>query len=311
MSADPLSRGAMGRLDAGEIKQCCVRLYESEIVTRLLGESFHPGGTALTERLGVLLGLSPGSLVLDAASGNGTSAVFLAQRFGCRVVGVDLSADNIARAASEAARLGLADRLRFDVGDAEQLPIDESLVDAIICECAFCTFPDKPRAASEFARVLKPGGRVGLGDITRSPGPPGELSDLMSWVACLADARTAESYGAWLADAGFSHAVIEEHDDALTEMIRSIGTRLFATEVLAGLGKLDLAGIDLRAAKRLTKQAMAAVAEHRLGYAIVLAVKPRLGFCTFPEAVGTRTRSGSSSSAIKMSRREVAHRIKR
>jgi arsenite methyltransferase len=266
---------ATGPPDAVEIKQCCARLYESEIVRRLLGESFHPGGTVLTERLGVLLGLSPGSLVLDAASGNGTSAVFLAQRFGCRVVGVDLGGENVTRATAEAVRLGLADRLRFEVGDAEQLPLNESAVDAVICECAFCTFPDKPRAAREFARVLKPAGRVGLSDITRSPGPPGELPDLMSWVACLADARPAATYSEWLADAGFTETIVENHDEVLTDMIRGIGTRLFATEVLAGLGKLDLAGIDLAAAKRLTKEAMAAVAERRLGYAIISATKLR------------------------------------
>lgn len=274
MSGDVAGGEAAAAPDAVEIKQCCARLYESEIVRRLLGESFHPGGTALTERLGVLLGLSSDSLVLDAASGNGTSAVFLTQQFGCSVVGVDLSTENVARAAAEAHRCGLADRLRFEVGDAERLPLEESVVDAIICECAFCTFPDKARAANEFARVLKPGGHVGLSDITRSPGPTEEFADLMAWVACLGDARAAESYAAWLADAGLTHAVVEAHDDALTDMIRGIGTRLFATEVLAGLGKLDLAGIDVPAAKRLARQAMTAVAEGRLGYAIVRATKP-------------------------------------
>jgi ubiquinone/menaquinone biosynthesis C-methylase UbiE len=260
--------------DAVEIKQCCARLYESEIVRRLLGESFHPGGTVLTERLGVLLDLSPGSMVLDAASGNGTSALFLAQRFGCHVVGVDLGAENVARATAEASRLGLADRVRFQVGDAEKLPLNDSEVEAVVCECAFCTFPDKPRAAREFARVLKPGGRVGLSDITRAPEPAGELADLMAWVACLADARSAESYAEWLAGADLTEAVVESHDEALTDMIRGIGTRLFATEILAGLGKLDVAGIDLAAAKRLTSEAMAAVADRRLGYAIVCATKP-------------------------------------
>ncbi|MGE3508805.1 MAG: class I SAM-dependent methyltransferase [Vicinamibacterales bacterium] len=273
MSDGAPGRQATGHPDAVEIKQCCARLYESDIVRRLLGESFHPGGNALTERLGVMLGLSPGSLVLDAASGNGTSAVFLAQRFGCRVVGVDLGGENVARATAEAVRLGLEDRLRFEVGDAEQLPLNESAVDAVVCECAFCTFPDKPRAAREFARVLKPAGRVALSDITRSPGAPGELSDLMSWVACLADARSAAEYAEWLTDAGFTDAVGEHHDEVLTDMIRGIGTRLLATEVLAGLGKLDLAGIDLAAAKRLTKEAMEAVAERRLGYAIITATK--------------------------------------
>jgi arsenite methyltransferase len=259
---------------ASEVKQCCARLYESEIVRRVLGESFHPGGIALTERLGALLELSPEHVVLDAASGNGTSALFLAQRFGCQVIGVDLGAGNIARATTEAERLELADRVRFQVADAEQLPIDDSTIDAVVCECAFCTFPDKPKAAREFARVLRPGGRVGLSDITRSPGPPGEFADLMAWVACLADAGPAASYAAWVTAAGFTEVVVESHDEALREMIRGIGTRLFATEVLAGLGKLALVGIDLDAAKRLTKEAMAAITDRRLGYTIVFATKP-------------------------------------
>jgi arsenite methyltransferase len=255
--------------DPAEIKQCCARLYERDIVRRLLGESFHPGGTTLTERLGTRLGLSEGDVVLDAASGNGTSALFLAQRFGCRVIGVDLSAENVQWATAEANRRGLSDRVRFEVGDAERLPLNDATVEAIVCECAFCTFPDKRRAAREFARVLKACGRVGLSDITRAAGPPGELSDLMSWIACLGDARSAETYTDWLASAGLTDAVVEHHDEALVDMMRGIGMRLFATEVLAGVGKLDIAGIDLVAAKRLLKQANAAVAERRLGYAIV------------------------------------------
>jgi len=121
-----------GGPDAGTIKQCCARLYESEIVSRLLGDSFHPGGAALTERLGQLLDLTPGSLVLDAASGKGTSAVLIAQRFGCTVVGVDLSTRNVAHAAAEADRLGLGQQVSFRVGDTERLPIDDASVDAVI-----------------------------------------------------------------------------------------------------------------------------------------------------------------------------------
>jgi arsenite methyltransferase len=263
--------------DAVEIKQCCARLYESEIVRRLLGESFHPGGTDLTERLGVMLGLSSGSQVLDAASGNGTSAVFLAQRFGCAVVGVDLSTQNVAHANAEADRLGLAGRVSFRLGDAERLPLDDASVDAVICECAFCTFPDKHAAANEFARVLRPGGRVGLSDITRAPGPVGELADLMAWVACLADACPADAYAARLHDAGLIEVAVENHDDVLLDMIRSIGSRLFAADVLRGLRKIDLDGIDLVAANRMTRQALIGVGEKRLGYALVCAAKADRG----------------------------------
>jgi hypothetical protein len=56
-------------------------------------------------------------------------------------------------------------------------------------------------------------------------------------------------------------------------MIRTIGMRLLAAEVLAGLKKIDLDGIDLPAAKRLAQQAMTAVTGKRLGYAIVCATK--------------------------------------
>ena len=260
--------------EADEIKQCCARLYESDIAARLLGDSFHPGGARLTERLGELLDLKPEGRVLDAASGKGASAFVLVHRFGCSVVGVDLSARNVSSANEEAARLGLADRVRFEAGDAERLPLADASVDAVICECAFCTFPDKPRAAREFARVLRPGGQVGLSDITRNPGPPGELADLMAWIACLADARPAASYGEWLTEAGLADVIIERHDDALLEMIRGIGVKLFAAEVMAGLKTIDLSGNNLAEAKRLARQALDAANQNRLGYAIIRATKP-------------------------------------
>jgi arsenite methyltransferase len=190
VSADRAAQRHAAPAGATEIKQCCARLYESELVTRLLGDSLHPGGARLTERLGHVLRLTPESTVLDVACGRGASALLLAQRFGCSIVGVDLSARNVEGATAEAAGLGLAHRVRFEVGDAERLPIDDRSIDAIMCECAFCTFPDKPLAAREFWRVLKPGGRVGLSDVTRAADLPAEeLSDLLAWVACLADAR--------------------------------------------------------------------------------------------------------------------------
>jgi hypothetical protein len=57
-------------------------------------------------------------------------------------------------------------------------------------------------------------------------------------------------------------------------MVRDIGGRLFATEVLAGLNAIDLSGMNLAEVKRLTSQALAAASQNRLGYAIVCATKP-------------------------------------
>src|SRR5216684_2412999 len=81
------------------VKQCCAAFYGSDLARLLLGDSFHPGGTHLTDRLGQLTQLSRDSRVLDVAAGRGTSAFRLAQSFGCEVVGVDLSEDNVKLAA--------------------------------------------------------------------------------------------------------------------------------------------------------------------------------------------------------------------
>lgn len=145
---------------AAEVKACCAALYASDWARLLLGDSFHPGGLALTERLGELLDLRPGLRVLDVASGQGASALRLAQRFGCEVVGVDYSAEAVAEATRRAEQAGQSDRVRFEQGDAERLPLERASFDALVCECAFCTFPDKPAAAREMARVLRPGGLV-------------------------------------------------------------------------------------------------------------------------------------------------------
>src|SRR5258708_22824398 len=200
------------------VKQCCARRYESDCAKLLLGDSFHPGGLRLTERLGTLLGLTAQSRVLDIASGNGTSALFLTERFGGEVLGIDYSEQNVEQANAAAAAKGLDKRVSFRTGDAERLPVAESSFDAIICECAFCTIPDKPTAADEFSRVLRSGGGIGLSDLTRGSVLPKELDGLLAWIACIADAQPVDSYVRYLFAANFRIEHTESHDEALLEM---------------------------------------------------------------------------------------------
>jgi ubiquinone/menaquinone biosynthesis C-methylase UbiE len=172
------------------LKACCAAAYGSDIVALLLGDSYHPGGRALTRRLADGLGLRAGADVLDVASGAGATARLLAEHYHVCVDGVDLSPAIVGRARRLTERAGLSDRVRFHVGDADRLPFPDRRFDAVVCECAFCTFPDKPTAAGELARVLRPGGRVGIADVTvRAGGLPPELAGIAGWVACLADAR--------------------------------------------------------------------------------------------------------------------------
>jgi len=255
------------------IKQCCAGLYESDAARLLLGDSFHPGGAKLTEHLGQTLNLTPRSRVLDVAAGKGTSAFHLARQFRCEVVGIDYGGKSVDEAAQAAKEMGLHERVSFHRADAELLPFADHSFDAVICECAFCTFPNKPAAANEFARVLRVGGRVGLSDLTRNGVLGPDLDGLLSWVACIADAQPAARYAELLSTSGLKVSVIEEHDAALREFVEQVRLRLLAADIMVGLKKLALPGFDLDSAKHLLKKALQAITEGQLGYAIVVASK--------------------------------------
>ena len=255
------------------IKQCCAGLYESDAARLLLGDSFHPGGAKLTEHLGQTLNLTPRSRVLDVAAGKGTSAFHLARQFRCEVVGIDYGRKSMDEAAQAAKEMGLHERVSFHRADAELLPFADHSFDAVICECAFCTFPNKPAAANEFARVLRVGGRVGLSDLTRNGVLGPDLDGLLSWVACIADAQPAATYAELLSTSGLKVSVIEEHDAALREFVEQVRLRLLAADIMVGLKKLALPGFDLDSAKHLLKKALQAITEGQLGYAIVVASK--------------------------------------
>ena len=255
---------------AEELKSCCAALYEKDWVRLLLGDSYHPGGLALTERLGELLELRPGMRVLDVAAGRGTSAIHLTRKFGCEVVGMDLSAEMVRQATERAEEAAVSDRVSFRQGDAERAPFEEDAFDAVICECAFCTFPDKPTAAREFARVLRPGGKVGLSDLTLESALPSELESLLSWVACIADARPLEEYAAHLRKAGCDSIRTEAHHDALAQMVKEIRGRLATAQVLVALKKIELPGVDLAQAQTVARSAEEAIREGKLGYALIV-----------------------------------------
>lgn len=254
-----------------DVKSCCATLYESDMARMLLGDSFHPGGLGLTKRLGDLLGLKPGMRVLDVASGKGESAIFLAQTFGCEVVGLDFGSVNVEQSSARAREAKVDHLVIFQTGDAEKLPFSEASFDALLCECAFCTFPDKLTAAGEFGRILKPGGQVGLSDLTRAESLPPELTGLLAWVACIADARPVAEYAQYLEAAGMRNTAVEPHDEALAEMVRDIQGKLLGAELMSKLKRLDLSGVNFAEAKSMARAAADAVRAKKLGYAIITA----------------------------------------
>jgi ubiquinone/menaquinone biosynthesis C-methylase UbiE len=257
--------------DAEDVKLCCATAYQHDAVALILGESYHPGGLDLTRRVARTIELRPGDRVLDLASGPGTTAFLLASEFGVEVDGVDLGDLTVAKANATAASEGLGEQVRFHLGDAERIPLPDASVDAVVCECAFCTFPDKKTAAAEMARVLKPGGRVGITDVALDPARlDAELKTLAGWVACLADARPVAEYVELLAGAGLTVTHTEAHDDALARMIDQIDARLVAFR-MAKVAALE--SIDFDTARERAALAARAVADGIAGYSLLVAHK--------------------------------------
>ena len=107
------------------------------------------------------LSLSPGKSLLDVACGSGGPALRIAAETGCSIAGIDVHEHAISTARSLAAQRGLTARAEFQVADAAgRLPFPEDRFDAITCIDAVNHLPDRPRVVSEWARVLKPGGRL-------------------------------------------------------------------------------------------------------------------------------------------------------
>jgi len=129
-------------------------------------------------------------------------------------------------------------------------------------------------AASEFLRVLSSGGRVGLSDLTRKGKIPADLQGLLAWIACIADAQPLENYVHYLTEVGLTIQLVEQHDDALSDMVRDIQAKLLGTELLVKLNKITLPeGIDIEQAKTMAKAAATAIQARQFGYAVVTATK--------------------------------------
>jgi arsenite methyltransferase len=247
-------------------KSCCARLYESDAVRWLLDDQLHPGGERLTLQLARLAGVAPGARVVDVACGNGATARLLARELGCVTVGVDLGARAIerARAATPAGA-----RTSFRVGDAEALPLPDGSFDVALSECSLCTFPDKPRAIAEMARVVRPGGTIAIADVTADlDALPAELRTAAARVACVADARSADAYAALLREAGCEPLTIEPHEAELRAMADRVEARLRVARMLVPPGDQRERIVEAAA---LARQAIDAIARGSLGYALITA----------------------------------------
>jgi arsenite methyltransferase len=155
--------------------------------------------------------LHEGETVLDLGSGGGIDVILSAKRVGPTgtAYGVDMTDEMLALAQQNAREAG-ATNVHFLKGVIEQIPLPADTVDVVISNCVINLSTDKATVLTEIARVLKPGGRIGISDVVAEDHlSPDERAARGSYVGCIAGALSKGEYEAGLEGAGFEQISVE------------------------------------------------------------------------------------------------------
>jgi len=155
--------------------------------------------------------LHEGETVLDLGSGGGIDVILSAKRVGPAgtTYGLDMTDEMLALARQNAAEAGVTN-VHFLKGLIEQIPLPADSVDVVISNCVINLSVDKPAVLTEIARVLKPGGRVGVSDIVAEDHLTAkQRGERGSYVGCIAGALSRSEYVAGLEAAGFEDVSVE------------------------------------------------------------------------------------------------------
>jgi len=217
---------------------------------RLLDGPLHPGGEAATEALLDRAAVGEGTRLLDVGCGGG-HALVLARERGARAVGVDRDP-------------GGEGVLR---GEMTRLPIDSGSVDAVLAECVLC-LSDLDRGLAEARRVLAPGGRLALSDVTVEGDPP-DVPAPMAEALCLGGRGGRDHLVERVEAAGFAATDVREHREDLLAMRDRLAGSLDYEGLLAALGERGREW--LAAVERVEAAVEDAVEDGRVGYVSLVA----------------------------------------
>lgn len=130
-------------------------------------DEFHIGGRLATEGFLDQLDIAADHHVFDVGCGLGGASRFAAQRYGCRVTGIDLTQEYIATGEALSSWVGLGDRIILERGDATAAPHPDGTFDRAYMMHVGMNIADKNALATELYRLLRPGGKLGIYDVMR------------------------------------------------------------------------------------------------------------------------------------------------
>jgi arsenite methyltransferase len=192
-----------------------------------VGLTKHLGGVGATEELVELCHIREGKYVLDVGCGTGQTPCVLAKRYGCRVVGVDISERMIERSKERAKREGVTNWVEFRVADAQDLPFEDEIFDAVITESVTAFPKDKQRAVNEYALVTKSGGYVGLNESTwlKIPPPPALVAWASQDLGAHVKPLTSDDWEGLLEDARLTEIVVNVYEVIAQKEAKEIVSR--------------------------------------------------------------------------------------
>lgn len=177
-------------------------------------DEFHSRRRRATEELAQMLAPTPGQKLVDIGSGLGGPSRYLAKMCGCKVSGIDLTAEFVATAADLTRRVGLSEQVDFRQGSALELPFADGSFDLAWSQNVAMNIADRASYYAQMHRVLRPGGRLAIQDVAQGPGGPPHYPVMWADTAATSFLRTPEETRALLQKAGFKVSIWNDNTDA-------------------------------------------------------------------------------------------------
>jgi len=229
---------------SGCCEPTCCGGEESKIVgyTVMQDEYDHLNGYVADADLGLgcglpteFAGIKKGDTVLDLGSGAGND-VFVARAIvgdEGKVIGLDFTQEMVDKAKKNTAKLGYKN-VEFHLGDIEQMPFDNNIIDVVVSNCVLNLVPDKRKAFGEIFRILKPGAHFCVSDIVlKGELPEGLQKSAEMYAGCVAGALQQDEYLSIIKESGFRNIeikktkVIELPDEVLRGYISESEIEMF------------------------------------------------------------------------------------
>lgn len=187
-----------------------------------IGLNIHLGGLKAIKELATLCQIDAGKCVLVVGCGNGTSTCKMLKMYGCTIVGIDIYERMVDLSCRRAENKDFSERVVFMVADAQDLPFSDNVFDVVISNTVTSFLDDKKNVISEFVRVLKNDGFLGLNEVTWMQEPTPEMREYSINATGGCKPETARKWKKLLNDQELQNVIVKSYNINKLEQFISV-----------------------------------------------------------------------------------------